>query len=169
MWTYPRTKVKARKLRFCGFWLLTLADALPRRSRCACGLSSIRVHRKRPLFRRRARSDDFVAPGRARGRAGRKRPRSDTETARSVSVQSRVIGAVVPDPCGWFTPTFARNRSGSESRWSISSKRACGRNAIFSGETCTRARESVGAQSALLGELCRWVGSVTRVWTSHCG
>ena len=31
------------------------------------------------------------------------------------------------------------------------------------------ARESVGAQSALLGELCRWVGSVTRVWTSHCG
>ena len=68
MWIYPRTRVKARKLRFCGFWLLTLADALPRRSRCACGLSSIRVHRKRPLFRRRARSDDFVAPGRARGR-----------------------------------------------------------------------------------------------------
>ena len=73
------------------------------------------------------------------------------------------------DPCGRYTPTFARNRSGSESRWSISSPRACSRNAIFGGETCTRARESVGAQSALLGELYRWVGSVTRVWTSHCG
>ena len=168
MWPIHLPRLSAHCAIFSVFTAVARDYGLSRGLRCTRTQGDPRGPRAASLSTARAFAR-FCCPGQRSGRAGPRMTESRHGGRAQLFCAVSRYQSYDTDPYGWFTAKFALNRSSYESRRPIPSPRACSRNAILGGETCTRARESVGAQSALLGELYRWVGSVTRVWTSHCG